>query len=194
MQKLSLVSLACTTALAIFPATLVGQTTDFTFTFHSELPTYDVSGSLMGTEIGNSGVYIITSGSGTFTDGASAPVDITLYAAPNVGVQNTSPAGFFYYDDLVTPGNPIGQILDNNGLLFTENGDTSIEINLYQNPSGLPGLNMDDGEDNVAGVITPGTFNISVPESGSLSMLVLCGFGLAGGLFFRDRQPRMLPN
>jgi len=97
------------------------------------------------------GEFLITSGSGTFDDGA---VDdpVTLIANLN-GPENSSlsPSGDFTYDDLLFPGSGPDQFLTVNGLLFSFDG---VELNIWQLGSG-PGT--DGWDESIDGVVSGGT-------------------------------------
>jgi hypothetical protein len=114
-----------------------------------------------------------------------------------VGNQSTSPDGSYYYDDLFFPAGPTGLYLDNDGLLFGQGTGYVVEINIWGNGSGA---NMDSAWEDSTGVGGPtwwttqdngGTF--AIPEGGSgLSMLALCGLGLAGAFLFKAGNQKLL--
>jgi len=184
IQSLALFVLA--TALAISPAARA-DSFDFTFT---DAGGVSGSGTLFGTFEGP-GVWLLTSGSGTFDDGSTGLLPIDLVANPNgPGNSSLSTSNLFAYDDLLTPWAGAGQLLTVNGLDFTFN---SSELNLYQTGGG-PGT---DGwfEDNGSGDTT-GTFTITSmdilpsesPEPGSLVLFGTGLIGLAGAVMRKGRQ------
>lgn len=184
IQSLALFVLAA--ALAISPAARA-DSFDFTFT---DAGGVSGSGTLFGTFEGP-GVWLLTSGSGTFDDGTTGLLPIDLVANPN-GPDNSSlsTSGLFAYDDLLTPWGAPAQVLTINGLDFTFN---SSELNLYQTGGG-PGT---DGwfEDNLSGDTT-GTFTITSmdilpsesPEPGSLVLFGTGLIGLAGAVMRKGRH------
>jgi len=99
MKIHSLALLALAAALAIAPAARA-DSFDFTFT---DAGGVSGSGTLFGTFEGP-GVWLLTSGSGTFDDGTTGLLPIDLVANPN-GPDNSSlsTSGLFAYDDLLTP-------------------------------------------------------------------------------------------
>jgi len=176
MKKVILALFALVTALAISPV-VSAQNYDFTFSGGG----ITASGELyapgtFGVTEGNA-----TTGSITVTGDPNLSGVGTLIASPNgPGVQTTSPSGYFYYDDTLYPGQDPS--IDNNGLLFMDNG---FEVNIYSNGAGNFYQIYDNG-----GVTTgDGTFALTyVPEYGGLSMLILCALTLAGGFLFKGRQ------
>jgi hypothetical protein len=108
----------------------------------------------------------------------------TLFAnsSPIPGSQATSPSGFFFYDDTLYP--VLNPSIDNNGLLFLDNG---YEVNIYSNGAG----NFYQIYDNTGFTVGNGSFTLTyVPEGGSFYMLALCALGLAGVFLFKVRRPR----
>src|ERR1035438_1680717 len=183
IQPIALFALAA--ALAVAP-TARADSFDFTFSDGS----VSGSGTLFGTFEGP-GVWLLTSGSGTFDDGATGLLPIDLVANPNgPGNSSLSTSGLFAYDDLLTPWGAPAQVLTINGIDFTFN---SSELNLYQTGGG-PGT---DGwfEDNLSGDTT-GTFTITSmdilpsesPEPGSLVLFGTGLIGLAGALMRKGRH------
>jgi hypothetical protein len=169
--------------------------------------TYTLSGDFTTSTTltpGTSG-YNITSFTGTFTDTAiSYTGAASLY--PGLGTDSsylTSLNGQFTYDNQFYPGGTApsdasGADFDNNGLLllvgptgspqyivslFGSNGPT---ISLYGQTYGEWWYNLGWN------TVPADALNITVPESGSQFMLVLCGFGLAGGFFYKAKQSGLL--
>lgn len=176
MKKVILALFALVAALAISPAALA-QNYDFTFSGGG----ITASGTLyapgtFGVLEGNA-----TTGSIVVTGDPNLSGVGTLFASPNgPGVQTTSPSGYFYYDNTLYPG--LDPLVDNNGLLFIDNG---FEVNIYSNGSG----NQYQIYDNQGVTQGGGTFTLTyVPEYGALSMLILSALTLAGGFFYKARQ------
>jgi hypothetical protein len=171
MGKWPIASLTLATALAITPAAKADS-----FNFYYSAPG-GVSGS--GTLVGaneRSGVWLITSGTGTFDDGTITD-PITLITNP-YGPANSSlsPSGYFVYDDLFFPTSGPLQLLDPDGLLFSFDG---MELNLWD--GGYP---FAEGWAENTGPSGSGTF-ASTPEPGSL---LLMGSGLLALAFLLLRK------
>jgi hypothetical protein len=185
MKKFSLAMVAMAIAL-VFTQAATAQNYDFTFNGGS----ITASGELyapgtFGVTPGNAtSGNIIVSGDPNLTGTG------TLFANPNgPGVEALSPSGFFVYDDTLYPGQDPS--IDNGGLLFIDNGNF-LEINIYSNGSGAQYTLYDNTGFNTGG---SGTFTLTyVPEYGSLSMLILCAFGLAGVFLFKARQSGLFLN
>jgi hypothetical protein len=186
MKKVSLVSLACATALAISPAVLVGQTVDFSYTY-SDSQGVSASGTLTGTLIAPD-EYDITSGTISITSGGavqgSGGVLLSNPNAPGTTTNTTLAGGGTYltYDDLLFPGsNPQ---LDGNGLLFDLNG---VAVNIWGD--GVSEYQAFEGNylfnDNGSG-----TFNaVNAPEGGAaLLYLLVAGGACFGAMFFSSRS------
>jgi hypothetical protein len=198
MKKFSLGSLACAVALAVSPAVLVGQTLDFTgggvtvtgtFTLvSSPIGTIPLdynfatfNGTVSGSNLGSS-VVVTLDPVGTSTAPGG---DVS---SPGGGVNNQ-----FYPDQNGTAGGITGAAyLDGWGLLLMDaNGD---EINIFGNGGGSYYF-YDDvyiGPGNYTlyqGTVSSGS--LTVPESGSAGMLMLCGFCLAGVFSLRGQVVRV---
>jgi hypothetical protein len=137
-------------------------------------------GSLTGTANGD-GTYTATSG--TITEfGPVAAGSGVLIANPNAPANANSPSGFFFYNDLLLPGqNPL---LDGAGLLFAISG---AEINIYSNGPGPGSYTLERN----SGAISNGDFALSqiagtVPEPATWG-LMLVGFGGLGAMLRRRR-------
>jgi hypothetical protein len=119
MKKLSLISLACATALAICPSGLAAQTWDFTFTYGSVVAT----GTLTAGSVVAPGEYNITSGTidvtGSAIDGTGVLVPIPASGVFETG-GGTNLFGFgatdFEVSNLYPNQNP--QINDVSGVLL----------------------------------------------------------------------------
>jgi hypothetical protein len=212
MKKLSMVSLACATALAIFPAALAGQTT-YSFNFSS--PTITITGGLMtvsdSVAAGTTDGYDILSFTGDYSDtltglsGAMSMSNPGVYGSPSSPV--TSSDGLWYFSNLLFPNSdaPIGtaDVSDSpSGILF-DVGSSEVNIAGIQGRSDYLIWESTDGAYSTGpGVIgsygevydgSGSTLAITdVPEYNSLSMVVLCGFGLAGGFLFKAKQSGVL--
>ncbi len=179
MKKLSLVLLALAVALAVTPAAMASPvSTNIGFTFTDLSNNVIGSGSLDVVPVsGQPGTYLATSASGTFTDGGT-PATLSLIANPNP--PNTASYPGFNYDNLVTPGNTVGYILDYSGLLFPESN--GLVLNLWGNSTAGPGTDT-WYESNGANGNPGGTFNvtgITVPEP-SMAFLIFPAFmGIVG--------------
>jgi len=199
MKKQLLASLALALVISISPA---ARADSFNFAFTDGADS--VSGTLTGTYEG-SGVWLLTGGSGTFSDGVNTGV-ITLQPNPNYPSSSLDPYGAFGYDNQLTLWNGPNQFIDQDGLFFTFG---SLDLNLYQSGGG-PGTDgwvaadstFDPSLNNYFGGDTTGTFAITgydipaseipTPEPGGFLLL---GTGLCalGGLVLRSRlQPGML--
>jgi len=237
MKRLTLISLACATALAISPAAFA-QTYDFTFTS----PTIDITNGVITIsstpvpEGGGVSSYDILSVSGNYTDTGVLSglgivnVPISLYPAWGTNSsQILSVSGWEFdnqfYPSANAPGTN-GAVFDVGGL-FVNVGSTGYIANLWAgNISGEPGssntytigqgipgessTNAFDTGIGISGSSSSGSdgpssggsggssggssFVITVPESGSLSMLVLSIVALAGGFFFKARHSGLLLN
>ena len=194
MKKVSLVSLACATALAIFPAILVGQQIDFSINGSG----ISASGTITVATTATPGVDEITGISGTYSDSnGSVPVvdaAITgLYPDPSYTPIQDSYHLFQFDNLLYTSGNG-GLYLDNNGMLFViANGDevgvcgtscatttngTAFSYNLDREDSG----NYQENNEGVG-------VQFSAPEGGAtLLYLLLAGATCFGAMFFSSRS------
>jgi len=182
MKKVSLVSLACATALAIFPAVLVGQTADFTYTY-TDTQGLSASGTLTGTLLAP-GEYDITSGTIDITSGGAVQGSGVLVSNPAAPGSSTTIVGNtqYTYDDLLFPtSNPQ---LDIDGLLFDLNGVT---VNIWG--SGVSEYQAVEG-DSVFNDNGSGTFNaVNAPEGGAaLLYLLVAGGACFGAMFFSSRS------
>jgi hypothetical protein len=171
--KLTLLALAV--ALAISP---VAMADTFAYDFTTTLSNAFTNGVLTasGTEV-TSGVYLITSGTLSLFSvglGFDPPIAtgnvVPIPVAGTPGDTFTSPSGYFYYDNLLTPGSVPS--LDNSGLLFIlSNGD---EMNIYANGGSVSSaLEYTLYESNGAQV--NGNFNVinaTTPDGGMTLMLL----------------------
>ena len=186
MKKFSLALLAIATALAISPV-VSAQTFDFSYGFAGNSGTIAVYGALTTSSAGG-GVYDVTGGNITVLFGdPNLPAMSTGTLLGSNGSIMTSPDGYFYYDNVLLPGqNPL---IDNDGLLFLVD---ALEVNIFSNgpsPSGGAGTYQFYDSD---GFNLFGNFDLSpatsVPEYGGLLMLILCALTLVGGFFFKARR------
>jgi PEP-CTERM motif len=139
----------------------------YSFSYTSNDLLHHADANLVTTDNGN-GTYTATSGAGLY-DGML----ITLIANPNAPGTAYSPSGYFYYDDLIVPGqNPV---ITNPGLLFAINGNGATELNIFsEGATYLAYLNT--------GFNTPWSFDVAAtPEPATLPLalagLVLLGLG-----------------
>jgi len=198
MSKFSLVSLACVTALAISPIALVGQETNFTFSYNDG--TFIATGNLTGTEIGSSGVYDVESGTIDVTSDATGLITGSGVLEPNPSAPGccytytnlpNNGGTYLTIDNLLTPGaNPQ---LDDNGIAFLVGSTAANEqqVAIWANgPSQytvfvgnwLYGPNVYGGGGEY--------FNaVNVPEGGTaLLYLLFAGAGCFGAIFFNSRK------
>jgi hypothetical protein len=96
-----------------------------------------------------------------------------------------------------------GSVFDSGGgiLIYTAgtnantyaNNETTYGVNIWGNPGGSYNFFEESWPGNgVSGGAQAG--NANVPESGSLSMLLLCVLGLAGAFFYKGRQSGLFLN
>jgi hypothetical protein len=147
------------------------------------------SGTLVGTFIGfnstyGTGEWLITSATGVFDDGTNSGA-ISLIANPDpAGSAQSSPSGYFTYDDLLLlPAVNGGETLDYDGLLFSFDG---LELNFWE--GGFPyteGWDENNGAGGT-GTFTAGTSGVT-PEPGPW---LLVATGLLGAAFLRFRKAR----
>jgi PEP-CTERM motif len=95
----------------------------YSFSYISNDLQHHANGDLTATDNGD-GTYTAISGSGFYDSFA-----ITLIPNPIAPTAAYSPTGYFYYDDLIIPGqNPV---ITNPGLLFSIRDNGSTELNIY---------------------------------------------------------------
>jgi hypothetical protein len=171
MKKFSIALLALAAALAVTPAALADS---FYFTFASS--SVNANGTLVGTEIGSTGVYDITGGTINILNGVfSGPAGSGAFdAATNPSYGND--------DDLYLSGwSTYGTYVDHGGLLFTVDGEL---VNLWAGDNNYPGTSysLSYGD----GIFYPGTMTVSAtPEPTSMLLL---GTGLLGLAFVGYRK------
>jgi hypothetical protein len=210
MKKLSLVSFAVAAALSISPAVLLGQNENFTISIISNGIDFSGSGTFWAataySAVPGGGTatdgYLITSFSGSLISAPGAPPAlgaVTLIPSTNPGGNFTIPG--ILADDLLFISNdvagPGSGYLDNSGLVVALGG---YEVNIFTGqstslgPAGLPyQVYFYPGGYSAATTINP-TVSLSVPEFGSLSMLILCALALSGALFYKGRQSGLFLN
>jgi len=202
MKKLSLISLAIATALAISPTVLTAQTWDFTFTSGSVVAT----GTLTGTYIAP-GEYQLTGGTIDLTGSAMngtgilVPIENNLfYTGGGTELFNfPSPAGGSNWasglEDAVLFPNQDPQ-------LNAQWGALTFAIGGFNTSTGQgPGAGLaiwSNGPDNYGGFGGNWAFNVGsgasftttlVPEGGAaLLYLLLAGAGCFFAIFFRSRN------
>jgi hypothetical protein len=184
MKKFSIALLALAAALAIAPAALADS---FNFTFSAG--TVHATGTLTGSEIGNTGEWFITGGTIDITSGGIVQGSGSLFSTlPNpVGSVPLTSVGFggtnMTYDNLFTPGaNPQ---LDSNGLIFEVNGKG---ISIWGNGANDYAL----WEGNWEYIVNNGaSFDATPAPTPEPSSLLLLGTGLLGLALvaFRKAKP-----
>jgi len=172
-MKFSIALLASAAALAITPAAMAD-----TFYFDFSAAGVSSSGTLVGTEIGTSGVYQITSGSITTTSG---------YGTFSGVVDTTGALGT---DDLLyfpPSASTDYKYLDNNAVLFDMSYGYYNALWGGDNNS-IYGSGYSDWFYDDADIVGGGTMTVSLtPEPGSLLLL---GTGLLGLAFVVYRKAR----
>jgi hypothetical protein len=211
MKKLTLISLAVAAALAISPAVLLGQSENFTINIDNNGIELIGSGTIstaqtylnVGGGTATDG-YLVTSFTGTLNvTGAPANGTVTFVPSTNDG-GNFIVDGVIQADDLLFPANDVNGTasgyLDNSGLVVGVGGyyaNIFTGSSIYPGAAGLPYWVYYSGGFNIPTVPTPTdplVSSVSVPEYGSLSMLLLSIAGLAGGFFFKTRNSGLLLN
>jgi hypothetical protein len=170
-MKCHLYSVLCCIALASS-----GRAAPVLFTYVGD-GGHQASGTLVGADNGD-GTFTAVSGSGQY-DGFA----IVLIPNPTPPAQVTSPSGYFYYDNLMMPGqNPL---LTLGGLLFSINDGGATELNIYGNgpyPANPYTAYLNNG------VNDNGRLDLSlVPEPSTLS-LTLVAVCMAFGVRHRQRR------
>ena len=177
--------LVCGSALAITPLAYA-QNYDFTYSSGANFASGQITISGTPSVSGNN----VISGSIDYNS-----TTLALYPNPSPLSISTSPAGAFYYDNVLYPLGSQGTYLDIDGLLFTNPTDTE-EINIWSNGATIndsfyqfvPGLGYVQADNT-------GTFTLTaVPEYGSVSMLIICALGLAGAFFYKGRKSGLFLN
>jgi hypothetical protein len=181
MKKVFLALLALAAALAISP---VAAAQSFNFTEGTD----NFSGSLVTSGAPSNGGYDVTGGS--FSIGSDS-----FTIVPNTNFPSSSLfLGNGIYDDILFPGGGPANLLNLNGLLFSDGKGEYVEI--YQAGSNGDGTGTYtattygfwEGTSNNNVQINDRSGTFTVPEYGGLAMLILSALTLAGGFFLKGRQ------
>ncbi|HMD54999.1 MAG TPA: hypothetical protein VKJ65_10665 [Phycisphaerae bacterium] len=118
----------------------------------------------------STGVYEATDGSFTINSGGALDAGTySLLLNPNPPDESTSPSGYFYFDNQVSPDTD--PFLDNGGLLF---GSGSTEINLFSNAGDVPEYQLYENTGaNVLGDATIDTIS-AAPEPSTVMLGLPC--------------------
>jgi hypothetical protein len=155
---------------------------NYSFSFINNDTNTNVSGTLF-TATNGPGPLIVTGG---FMTGSLG--DATIFVGNGSGLQQTSPLGAFWYDNVLYPGS--SPMLNTNGLLFVSaNG---VEINIWGNTSTTdysfytyaPGVGYSIYSTNLTGTSTSTFAASTVPIPGAL---LLFAPGLVGMALMKRR-------
>jgi len=181
MKKISLAMFGMVLAL-VCAQSASAQTYDFTFTGVNSVNSGNC-GCVGDTYVGDtgSGSFVVSGNqvvslSGTF-DGEAMTLDTSGFA-------NNPPApnNQFYPGGVPSEFDLSGLDFDANGIIYNIFGDNGANVAVG---TFIQGNDTGSG----SGPVTPLDISVTyVPEGGGLSMLVLCGLGLAGAFLFKARN------
>jgi hypothetical protein len=183
MKRYGLALLAIAAALAITPAAKAD-----TFYFHYNADGVNSSGTLVGTEIGSTGSYQITSGSITTTSGYgtyTGTLDTSSGSIPSSEAYEVGTDSVLYFSPMTPSGSYLGAG-QADGLLFDMSYGDYNAIWAGDNGGNGPGYSNWFYDD--ADIVGGGTMTVSLtPEPTSLLLL---GTGLLGLAFFAFRRAK----
>jgi hypothetical protein len=160
----------------LLPLSLAARAdTIFNFSYISNDLLHEASATMDTIDNGD-GTFTAISGSGFYDSYA-----ITLIPNPTAPSASYSPSGYFYYDDLVIPGQD--PTITNPGLLFSIQDNGATELNIFSEGPSVYTAYLNNS------LNTFGTFAaVQAPEPVTLPF-VFVGLALIGMLRLRYRSP-----